>query len=73
MHSLMKNKLVKCFPFRKEGGFTLIEMLTVCAIIGILASKNVIPLDLAEKLQSLVSIRNKLVNLDPELDILTVF
>ena len=43
------------------------------AIFSILASENVIPLDLAEKLQALVSIRNQLVNLDPELDILTVF
>jgi len=43
------------------------------AIFDILASENVIPLDLAEKLQTLVSIRNQLVNLDPELDVLIVF
>jgi prepilin-type N-terminal cleavage/methylation domain-containing protein len=34
----MKNKFINPVPFRKEGGFTLIEMLTVCAIIGILAT-----------------------------------
>ncbi len=43
------------------------------AIFDILASKNVIPKELAEKLQNLASIRNQLVNLDPELDVLTVF
>lgn len=43
------------------------------AIFNILASENVIPLELAGKLQNLVSIRNQLVNLDPELDTLTVF
>lgn len=41
MLGLMKNKLIKRSPFRNEGGFTLIEMLTVCAIIGILATMAV--------------------------------
>ena len=43
------------------------------AIFDILASENVIPYDLAKKMQNIVSIRNQLVNLDPELDILAVF
>ena len=43
------------------------------AIFDILVSENVIPWELATKLQNLASIRNQLVNLDPELDILTVF
>ncbi len=42
-------------------------------IFDILASEKVIPQDLAKKLQTLVSVRNQLVNLDPELDVLTVF
>jgi prepilin-type N-terminal cleavage/methylation domain-containing protein len=41
MFGLMKNKFINFGPFRKEGGFTLIEMLTVCAIIGILATMAV--------------------------------
>ena len=43
------------------------------AIFDILTSENVIPPGLAPKMQSIASIRNQLVNLDPELDILTVF
>jgi len=42
-------------------------------VFVILASENVIPPELAQKLQKLVSIRDQLVNLDPELDILSVF
>ena len=37
----MKKKLLRRPPLLREGGFTLIEMLTVCAILGILATMAV--------------------------------
>ncbi|MBN1592073.1 MAG: DUF86 domain-containing protein [Candidatus Coatesbacteria bacterium] len=43
------------------------------AIFDTLASREVIPLQLADRLKGLVAIRSQLVNLDPELDTLTVF
>ena len=42
-------------------------------IFDMLISCKVIPSDLGPKLKSLISIRDRLVNLDPELDPLTVF
>ena len=42
-------------------------------IFEILAAEKIIPHELAEKLGLLVSLRNKLVNLDPELDALAIF
>ena len=42
-------------------------------IFDILASQKVIPEALAEKLKNVVSIRNQLVNLDPQLDALSIF
>jgi len=41
MFDFTKNKLVNILPLRGDKGFTLIEMLTVCAIIGILATMAV--------------------------------
>lgn len=42
-------------------------------VFVILASENVIPPELAQRLQNAVSIRDQLVNLDPQLDVLSVF
>ncbi|HUT02909.1 MAG TPA: DUF86 domain-containing protein [bacterium] len=42
-------------------------------IFDTLASQKVIPEDLAERLKDVLSIRNQLVNLDPELDALSIF
>jgi len=42
-------------------------------IFDTLASQKVIPEELAERLKNIVSIRNQLVNLDPELDALSIF
>ena len=41
MYDSIKNKPVNTLPLRGDKGFTLIEMLTVCAIIGILATMAV--------------------------------
>ena len=41
MFDFMKNKPVNISSLRGDKGFTLIEMLTVCAIIGILATMAV--------------------------------